>query len=131
MINVKEMVYEALCTVHDNVTDSWPQDWKDTPVIVYTEEENKSYERSGARTYKSYCRYRIDIFSRKSTSELAGLVDGILTWNSEGTGLGMTRTGCMDDNEGHHRHKIMRFECIVGENDGTIYGIDGAGKGGM
>ena len=126
MVNMKEKVYQALCTAFDEdmVSDSWPQSVEQIPCIVYTEEENKSYERTGSRTTKSYCRFRIDIFNTGSTSEDAAMADGALAWNEEGTGLGMTRTGCNDVNSADYRHKIMRYECIVGERDGKIYGIN-------
>lgn len=127
MINVKEKVYQALKGIPEmlnSVTDSWPQDWKNRQTIIYTEEENKSYERAGYKTTKSYCRYRIDIFCKGSTSSLCQAVDRVLGYNVEdGTGLGMTRTFCQDDNEGDYRHKIMRYECIVSDTDGCIYGI--------
>ncbi|MGN1146500.1 MAG: hypothetical protein ACI4R5_08610 [Acetatifactor sp.] len=125
MVNVQELVYRALKGIHNNVTDSWPQGWKERETVVYTEEENKSHERAGKKTTKSYCRYRIDILSKKSTSSLVQEIDRVLGYNEEdGTGLGMTRTFCQDDNEGEYRHKIMRYECIVGEGDGRIYGIN-------
>lgn len=126
MVNMKEKVYRALCDAfgQDQVSDSWPQSMEKNRYIVYTEEENKSYERTGSRTTKSYCRFRIDIFSKASTSDDAGKVDAALAWNEDNTGLGMTRTGCQDDNSAGVCHKIMRFECIVGENDEKIYGIN-------
>lgn len=126
MVNMKEKVYAALCSAHgsDRVSDSWPQSEEEIPCVVYTEEENKSHERSGTRTTKSYCRYRVDIFNFDSTSDATVKTDEALAWNKQGTGLGMTRTGCADDNRAECRHKVMRYECIVGESDGRIYGIN-------
>lgn len=123
MVNVKEKVYRAIKDILNDVTDSWPQDWADSGRIIYTEEENKSYERSGAKTLKSYCRYRIDILMNESTSVIAGMVDAALACDSENHGLGMTRTMCTDDNNGSKKHKIMRYECIVDETNERIYGI--------
>ena len=123
MVNLKKKVYAALKEIHDNVSDSWPQDWQGEEMLVYTEEDNRSYERSGTKTTKSYCRYRIDILGQRSLSDMAALVDSVLAYDEEGTGLGFTRTLCQDDNSGQNRHKIMRYECVVSEKDGTIYGI--------
>lgn len=127
---MKEKVCAALSSVfgEGKVSDFWPGEFSPASGsdVVYTEEENKSYERTGARTTKSYCRFRIDIFDfdQDSTSAIACLVDEALAWNADGTGLGMTRTACRDDNTAHRRHKIMRYECIVGEADQRIYGIN-------
>lgn len=126
MVNMKAKVYEALCAAHgeDRVSDTWPQAMEQIPCVIYTEEDNRSFERSGTRTTKSYCRFRIDIFSAESTTAATMLTDKALAWNTEGTGLGMTRTACQDDNNENCRHKIIRYECIVGENDEKIYGIN-------
>lgn len=127
MVNMKAKVYQALCGAFEekDVSDSWPESMEQIPCIVYTEEENKSYERTGSRTTKSYCRFRIDLFAEAgaSTSETAAKTDAVLAWNEDGTGLGMTRTGCQDNNSKDFSHKIMRYECIVGETDEKIYGI--------
>lgn len=63
MVNVKNMVYEALKPLAQDVSDSWPSEWQKTePRIIYTEEENKSHEMSGKKTTKSYVRFKVDIF---------------------------------------------------------------------
>lgn len=131
MVNMKEMVYAALVEAFGEaaVSDSWPEGLNNpnsggVEQIVYTEEENRSHERSGARTTKSYCRFRIDILSINSTSEKTAKVDEVLACDDEGHGLGMTRTMCKDDNTAYQKHKIMRYECIVGERDNRIYGIN-------
>jgi len=131
MVNMKEMVYAALVEAfgEDTVSDSWPEELNNpnsggVEQIVYTEEENKSYERSGAQTTKSYCRFRIDVLSVGSTSALVAKVDEVLACDKEGNGLGMTRTMCRDDNTAYQKHKLMRYECIVGERDNRIYGIN-------
>lgn len=128
MVNMKERVYTALSSAfgEEKVSDSWPDDVFSSaarPYVIYTEEDNKSWERTGAKTTKAYCRYRIDIFDQDSTSAHAVLVDEALAWNADGTGLGMTRTFCQDDNQAYQRHKIMRYECVVSETDERIYGI--------
>lgn len=126
MVNVKSMVYEALKPLAQDVSDSWPSDWQQTePRIIYTEEENKSYEMSGKKTTKSYVRFKVDIFCWKgSTSDLACEVDKVLAFNeTDQSGLGMTRTFCGDDNGQEWKHKIMRYEAIVDERDKRFYGI--------
>lgn len=126
MVNVKSMVYEALKPLARDVSDSWPGDWqRPAPRIIYTEEENKSWERSGRKTTKSYVRFKVDIFCyQSSTSELACRVDKALAFdNDDGSGLGMTRTFCGDDNGTEWKHKVMRYEAIVDEHNKTFYGI--------
>lgn len=131
MVNMKEMVYAALVEAFGEsaVSDSWPEELNNpnsggVEQIVYTEEDNRSHERSGSRTTKSYCRFRIDILSVSSTSGMAAKVDEVLACDNEGHGLGMTRTMCRDDNTAYQKHKIMRYECIVGDRDNYIYGIN-------
>lgn len=125
MVNLKDDVIAALDTITDKASDSWPQSEEEMEGVVYTEEENKSYERSGKKTTKSYCRFRIDIFSQGTTTPMAQAVDRVLGYDPETeSGMGMTRTMCTDDNNGNLRHKIMRYECIVGESDRRIYGIN-------
>ena len=67
MINVKDEVYAALCTVTDNITDSYPRDWEQDLSIQYMEEDNKVVEYTDMKEQKAYVRYRIDIWHRKST----------------------------------------------------------------
>ncbi len=112
MVNLKIKVYMALCAAHgeDKVSDTWPQSLEQIPCVVYTEEDNRSFERSGTKTTKSYCRFRIDIFCEESTSAAAVLTDEALAWNENGTGLGMPRSICQDDNNDNCRHKNMRYE---------------------
>ena len=126
MVNVKNMVYEALKPLMQDVSDSWPCEWQKTePRIVYTEEENKSHEMCGKKTTKSYVRFKVDIFCyQSSTSDLACAVDKVLGFDdADQSGLGMTRTFCGDDNGPEWKHKIMRYEAIVDEYDGRFYGI--------
>lgn len=127
MVNVKEKVYTALQPLAGDVSDSWPSDWQRTePRIIYTEEENKSWERSGKKTTKSYVRIKVDIFCyQSSTSDLACQVDNVLAFNAQDdSGLGMTRTFCGDDNGSEWKHKVMRYEAIVDENNQSFYGIN-------
>ena len=50
MKNVKDQIYEKLLTVTDNVSDVYPKDWSNFPVIQYTEEDNSVYERTATRS---------------------------------------------------------------------------------
>lgn len=47
MINVKDEVYAALCTVTENVTDYYPRSMEEDISIQYMEEDNKVAEESG------------------------------------------------------------------------------------
>ena len=62
MINVKDEVYAALCTVTENVTDYYPRDWEKEISIQYMEEDNKVAEETTRGETKSYVRYRIDLW---------------------------------------------------------------------
>lgn len=116
MKNVKDEVYAALLTVTENVSDSYPKEWSDFPVIQYTEEDNSVYERTDNKEVSAKVRYRIDIWHNKSTSETALLTDNAVA------GLGLVRTGCQDvpDPSGL-KHKQMRYEGIISMTDDTVY----------
>lgn len=115
MINVKDKVYTALSTKFDNVSDQYPEDYKELPIILYIEEENKvsehTFSKGKVKEDKSQIRYRIDIWNEKSTSDIAVEVDIAL---SE---LGLVRTQCIDTPDASgYRHKVMRYEGII-DND--------------
>ncbi|WP_434310170.1 hypothetical protein [Hominifimenecus sp. rT4P-3] len=108
MINVKDQVYAALCQVSDNVTDCYPKDWEHDLAIQYMEEENNVAEYTDMQEQKAYCRYRVDIWHRKSTSAAAVAVDAAIA------ALGLKRTQCMDvDDPSGRKHKTMRYEMII------------------
>ena len=117
MINVKDQVYKALTDVTDNVTDNYPSDWsKETyPIIIYKEEDNKVYEWTDEKEYKSYLRYYIEIWDKKSTSVTALDVDKAMSK------LGLKRILCQDDNHPEWKHKIMRYEGIIDVISGIVY----------
>lgn len=116
MINVKDEVYQALCSVTENVTDHYPRDWEQDLAIQYMEEENKVAEFTGMKEQKAYCRYRIDIWSRKSTSAAAVEVDTAMA------GLGLLRTQCMDvEDPSGMKHKQMRYEMVIDVKTGQVY----------
>lgn len=120
MKNVKEQVYKALCTVSDNVSDTYPHTWAEGSTIQYTEEQNNVWEWSsgnnGIKEDKSFVRYRIDIWDRNSTSETTIMVD--LAMNT----TGLKRVECQDvpDPSGM-KHKQMRYEGIIDMDSDTVY----------
>lgn len=116
MKNVKDEVYAKLLDVTENVSDSYPTNWVDFPTIQYVEEDNSVYERTDDEEVTAKVRYRIDIWSNKSTSETALLVDTAIA------SLGLVRTGCSDvpDPSGL-KHKQMRYEGIISMTDDTVY----------
>ena len=116
MKDVKEEVYKALCTVTENVTDTYPKDWEDVPAIQLTEEDNKVYERTGNKEDKAYIRYRIDIWHNKSTSETSCKVDEVVS------ALGLVRTLCQDVSDPSGlKHKLMRYEGIIDMDSDVVY----------
>lgn len=116
MKNVKDQLYEALCTVTENVSDVYPKDWANFPVIQYVEEDNSVVERTGNKEDKAKVRYRIDIWHNRSTSETTLAVDEAISK------LGLIRTGCGDvaDPSGL-KHKQMRYEGIISMDDDFVY----------
>lgn len=116
MINVKDEVYAALCKVTENVTDYYPRDWEQDISIQYMEEDNKVVEYTDMKEQKAYCRYRIDIFARKSTSQTAVDVDAVVS------ALGLMRTQCMDiEDPNGWKHKQMRYEMVIDVETGQVY----------
>ena len=116
MINVKDQVYSALCTVTENVSDIYPRSWEVMPAIQYTEEANTVVTKTDNAEQISELRYRIDIWNTGSTSQLALDVDEALS------ALGLTRTECMDvaDPSGN-RHKQMRYVGNIDNNTQHVY----------
>lgn len=116
MINVKDEVYNALLSVTKNVTDHYPSSWEQNLAIQYMEEENKVVEYSDIEEQKAYCRYRIDIWSRESTSETAVAVDAAIS------ALGLLRTQCMDvEDPNGWKHKQMRYEMVIDVQTKQVY----------
>lgn len=116
MINVKDQVYGALCTVTENVTDFYPRNWEKDLAIQYMEEDNKVVEFTDMEEQKAYCRYRIDIWARRSTSAAAVKVDAAIA------ALGLKRTQCTDvEDPSGLKHKQMRYEMIIDVKTGQVY----------
>lgn len=117
MKNIKDKIYDALCAVIHNVSDTYPADWADLPAIQLTEENNAVCESTNTSIEeKAKVRYRIDIWHNKSTSETALVVDQAVS------ALGLARTACMDAPEpGQLKHKVMRYEGIICMDSGDVY----------
>ena len=116
MKNIKDKVFSALEEKFENVTRSYPSDWKKLPVIQLTEEENKVYERTD-KEEKEYVLYKIDVWHNRSTSPAALKVDETICKK-----IGLIRTGCTDtpDPSGME-HKVMRYEGIIDMNSDMVY----------
>lgn len=116
MINIKPVIYKELQKVADNVTDTYPEDWENFPVVIFLEEQNKPGEWYDEKERKSNIRYKVDIFDKDSTSGLAVEIDKIFA------SLGLRRTDCQDvPDPSHLRHKLMRFEGIVDLDSQLVY----------
>ena len=116
MINIKPVIFKELQNVADNVTDTYPDDWENFPVVIFLEEQNKPGEWYDEKERKSNIRYKVDIFDKDSTSSLAVEIDKIFA------SLGLRRTDCQDvPDPSHLRHKLMRFEGIVDLDSQLVY----------
>lgn len=108
MQNKKAEVYDAIKDITENVGDTYPQGWEKLPAIQYVEEENKVQQWADNKEQSSYVRYRIDIWSKTSTSRLAVDVDQRIS------ALGLKRIQCTDvDDESGYKHKVMRYEGVI------------------
>ena len=118
MINIKEIVYQDLCKVCENVSDTYPKNWAKYPAIQYMEEENKVVEWTDDKEQKSYVRYRIDIWDNISTSATALAIDERIANDT-----GLIRIQCVDiDDPSGLKHKTIRYEGIIEKNaNGDIY----------
>ena len=116
MKNVKDQVYEKLCTVTENVSDQFPSNWTQLPAIQYVEEDNSVAEWTDDKEQKARVRYRIDIWHNENTSKTALAVDAAIAQ------LGLRRTACSDvpDPSGW-KHKMMRYEGIIDMENDYVY----------
>lgn len=116
MINVKDQIYAALCSVCGNVSDLYPNDWEQLPAIQYVEESNIVRTKTDEKENASYLRYRIDIWDRGNTTKTALAVDEAIAK------LGLVRTACQDvEDPSRHRHKQMRYEGIIDNETEIVY----------
>ncbi|MDU4671774.1 MAG: hypothetical protein E6Y30_06865 [Finegoldia magna] len=117
MINVKPLIYKELAKIATNVTDTYPADWETFPVVIYLEEENKPHEwLDNGVEETTYLRYKVDIFDKESTSNIAVEVDKVFS------SLGLKRTMAQDmPDPSNLRHKVMRFEGIYDPDTNIVY----------
>lgn len=115
MINIKPIIYKKIKEITENVSDVYPEDWEDFPVVIYLEEENKPHEYTDDEEQKSYLRYKVDIFDKESTSELAVKIDEVFT------SVGLRRTSSVDLADSYLRHKVMRFEGVLDLKSRIVY----------
>lgn len=115
MINYKPQIVNILKEVSDNVVESWPEDWETLPVIIYEEEANQPYQFEAQGESLTILRYRIDIYSKNSTSALK------LKINAYMQEIGMLRVSSADINQEGMRHTQMRFEGVVDSKNNKIY----------
>lgn len=116
MINFKPEIVKVLKHVHSNVVESYPNDWANLPVIIYEEEENVPYWIQTSGENLTSLRYRIEIYSNSSTSELKTRI------NEELTKLGFTRSFATDTNDlGDRRHTTLRYEGVYNKQNNKIY----------
>lgn len=116
MINVKPEVFEALKKIVPNVTDAYPKDWTNFPVVVYLENENKPSDVTSSGEASSDISYTVHIWDKKSISDIAVKIDAAFV------ALGFKRTTCQDvpDNQ-ELRHKLMRFNGVVDVDTLRVY----------
>lgn len=108
MINKKEEIYNKLLQVCKNTSDTYPQDWVNYPSVQFLEEENTPQEVVDKKEMQSYLRYKIDIWSKESTSNLAIAINDVFF------NMGMFRTTSVDFAEPNGlKHKVMKFEGIL------------------
>lgn len=105
MIDVKKVIYTELKEISENVTDTYPDDWKKFPCIQLLEEENIPQEITDDTERMSYIRYKVDIWDKISTTAAALQVNAVFA------NLGLNRSSCVDIPEQPYlKHKVMRFE---------------------
>lgn len=108
MINIKEVIDEELRELFDNVNTSDPIDWTVFPVIQYRVVEEYDME-------KTYMRYEINIWNRKSTVDIASEINKLFV------NLGFERISCIEDlSDSKFKHKIISFESFI-----TLKDIEG------
>lgn len=116
MKNVKDIVFSKVSEIVENTTDSYPSNFENLPAVQLVEDENSVYERTGNKEDKAYVRYLIDIWARRSTSQTALDIDGVVA------GLGLVRTSCKDvPEQSGLKHKRMVYEGIIDMNSDIVY----------
>lgn len=115
MINYKPQIVNILKQASDNVVESWSEDWESLPVIIYEEEANQPYQFETQGESLTLFRYRIDIYSKESTSALKLKINDLMATQ------GLLRVSSVDTNEEGMRHSQMRFEGVYDSKNEKIY----------
>lgn len=109
VVSIKDIVYQALYKVCENVFDVHIDDSASFPAIRLLEEENKVNEWTDNKEQSTYIRYRIDIWDETNTTELALAVDQQIAQD-----IGLVRIQCLDVAESSAlKHKTIRYEGII------------------
>lgn len=112
MIDIKNIVYESLLKVCENVSDTAPNDTSTLPAIRCLEEDNRVEEWTDNQEQSSYIRYRLDLWDNNSTAALASAVDKQITED-----IGLVRMQCFDvEDASGRKHKTIRYEGIITKN---------------
>lgn len=120
MISIKSEVYkgltQALNLLNISVYDYYPDEIERFPLVVYLEEDNRPYEIVDGEEVTSEISFRVDIWAKESTTEIACAVNTVFAT------FGIRRVLCSDapDVSGL-RHKLMRFEGIVDKRTKLVY----------
>lgn len=116
MIDVKKVIYAELKKISENVTDTYPDDWKKFPCIQFLEEENIPQEITDDTERMSYIRYKVDIWDKVSTTAAALQVNAVFA------SLGLNRSSSIDvPEQSYLKHKVMRFEGVVDHDTLIVY----------
>lgn len=116
MINLKPEIVKLLKRINNNVAESFPSDWSKFPILVYEEENNTPYTIAIEGECLTLLRYRIEIYSNSSTSEIKGKIDELMAVR------GFTRIMSLDSNDLQgRRHSVMRYEGVIDLKDNKIY----------
>lgn len=116
MINLKPEIVKLLKRINNNVAESFPSDWSKFPILVYEEENNTPYTIAIEGECLTLLRYRIEIYSNSSTSEIKGKIDELMT------ARGFTRIMSLDSNDLQgRRHSVMRYDGVIDLKDNKIY----------
>lgn len=120
MISVKSEIYKGLSVALEQlnvlVYDYYPDEIEAFPLVVYLEENNKPYEIIDGQEVTSEIAYRVDVWAKDSTTDIA------IAINSVFAKFGIRRILCSDapDVSGL-KHKLMRFEGVVDKNTKIVY----------
>lgn len=113
MLNIKPQINSLLKEIPDvKVSFFYPEDWSKIPHITYYEASNSEYDSWDGVEAHSQIEIQIDIWDKKSTSELALAVDGKMS----SIGFRRVFSGDLQDPSGL-KHKTMRYRGIVSKNN--------------